>query len=170
MAKPTAPPLADNERCHCGSNSSYARCCQPLHLGSSHATTAQQLMRSRFSAFCTANVDYLIATHHPSKRRADDKQQLRTGMEDEQWLQLKICNSRQGSATDRTGEVEFIAFYRQGERLRQLHENSRFVQEQERWYYLDGDMLASAEKIEIQLGRNDLCWCASGKKYKKCHG
>jgi preprotein translocase subunit SecA len=21
-----------------------------------------------------------------------------------------------------------------------------------------------------QLGRNDPCWCGSGKKYKKCHG
>jgi preprotein translocase subunit SecA len=21
-----------------------------------------------------------------------------------------------------------------------------------------------------KLGRNDLCWCGSGKKYKKCHG
>jgi uncharacterized protein YecA (UPF0149 family) len=20
-----------------------------------------------------------------------------------------------------------------------------------------------------ELGRNDLCWCGSGKKYKKCH-
>ena len=22
---------------------------------------------------------------------------------------------------------------------------------------------------DIYLGRNDLCWCGSGKKYKKCH-
>jgi preprotein translocase subunit SecA len=21
-----------------------------------------------------------------------------------------------------------------------------------------------------QIGRNDPCWCGSGKKYKKCHG
>jgi preprotein translocase subunit SecA len=21
-----------------------------------------------------------------------------------------------------------------------------------------------------QVGRNDPCWCGSGKKYKKCHG
>jgi preprotein translocase subunit SecA len=23
---------------------------------------------------------------------------------------------------------------------------------------------------EHQLGRNDPCWCGSGKKFKKCHG
>jgi hypothetical protein len=22
---------------------------------------------------------------------------------------------------------------------------------------------------KVALGRNDLCWCGSGKKYKKCH-
>ncbi|HKV10438.1 MAG TPA: SEC-C metal-binding domain-containing protein [Thermoanaerobaculia bacterium] len=24
-------------------------------------------------------------------------------------------------------------------------------------------------KPRAELGRNDLCWCGSGKKYKKCH-
>jgi preprotein translocase subunit SecA len=23
---------------------------------------------------------------------------------------------------------------------------------------------------EAKLGRNDPCWCGSGKKYKRCHG
>ena len=23
--------------------------------------------------------------------------------------------------------------------------------------------------LEVELGRNDVCWCGSGKKYKKCH-
>jgi len=25
------------------------------------------------------------------------------------------------------------------------------------------------KKATISLGRNDSCWCGSGKKYKKCH-
>ncbi|HIG53357.1 MAG TPA: hypothetical protein EYG11_12075 [Candidatus Latescibacteria bacterium] len=24
-------------------------------------------------------------------------------------------------------------------------------------------------RIEVKPGRNDPCWCGSGKKYKKCH-
>ncbi len=24
-------------------------------------------------------------------------------------------------------------------------------------------------KSAVNLGRNDMCWCGSGKKYKKCH-
>ncbi|HEX7509706.1 MAG TPA: SEC-C metal-binding domain-containing protein, partial [Chitinivibrionales bacterium] len=24
--------------------------------------------------------------------------------------------------------------------------------------------------VDNQIGRNDPCWCGSGKKFKKCHG
>ena len=27
----------------------------------------------------------------------------------------------------------------------------------------------SESSQSVALGRNDLCWCGSGKKYKKCH-
>ena len=31
-------------------------------------------------------------------------------------------------------------------------------------------MFSRAERPkEVELGRNDLCWCGSGKKYKRCH-
>jgi len=35
--------------------------------------------------------------------------------------------------------------------------------------------VASAQVLEFidavdQIGRNDPCWCGSGKKFKKCHG
>ena len=26
------------------------------------------------------------------------------------------------------------------------------------------------QQAGAKLGRNDLCWCGSGLKYKKCHG
>lgn len=28
---------------------------------------------------------------------------------------------------------------------------------------------ASAKPKPTEVGRNDFCWCGSGKKYKKCH-
>ncbi|MEZ5505160.1 MAG: YchJ family metal-binding protein [Gammaproteobacteria bacterium] len=46
-----------------------------------------------------------------------------------------------------------------------LHERSRFVKEDGRWFYLDGEMLPLPSP-----GRNDPCWCGSGQKFKKCHG
>ncbi|MBW1924128.1 MAG: SEC-C domain-containing protein [Deltaproteobacteria bacterium] len=31
-------------------------------------------------------------------------------------------------------------------------------------------LLGARQPKEIpKLGRNDLCWCGSGKKYKRCH-
>lgn len=97
-------------------------------------------MRSRFSAFCTANIDYLINTHHPSKRHANDQQELANIITQCEWLQLKIISCKQGNNTDIQGEVEFIATYTQQGQLAQLHEKSRFVKEGEQWFYLDGNI------------------------------
>jgi preprotein translocase subunit SecA len=41
-------------------------------------------------------------------------------------------------------------------------------------YYDEEEMPAPVEQRvlaeEEQIGRNDPCWCGSGKKFKKCHG
>ncbi len=31
------------------------------------------------------------------------------------------------------------------------------------------NLISPKPKAEVALGRNDVCWCGSGKKYKKCH-
>ena len=55
-----------SEPCPCLSGMSYESCCEPLHREKQRAATAEQLMRSRYSAFALAEVDYLIATHPDS--------------------------------------------------------------------------------------------------------
>ena len=49
--------------CLCGSGLTYADCCEPIISGKKDATTAQELMRSRYTAFTKANVDYLMRSH-----------------------------------------------------------------------------------------------------------
>jgi SEC-C motif-containing protein len=129
-------------------------------------------MRSRFSAFCIGHVDYLISTHHPSQRRDDDRAQLAASLNHCQWLELSIIHCQQGSTDQQHGEVEFIASYRQDGQLAQLHERSRFVKEQGRWFYLHGDILETAQSTSkpSKPGRNQPCHCGSGKKFKHCHG
>lgn len=156
-----------NTGCRCGSQLAFEQCCQPRIDDSAPAETAEQLMRSRYSAFCRGNVDYLIATHHPSKHRPDDRQQLTDSIDHSRWLGLTIVRCQQGQSEDQQGQVEFIALYSDSEHLHQLHERSRFVKENGRWYYLDGELFDSAPKLP---GRNEACWCGSGKKFKKCHG
>ena len=52
----------DQSPCPCGGGA-YRSCCGPLHRGDQRAKTAEQLMRSRYSAFARGEIDYLLATH-----------------------------------------------------------------------------------------------------------
>lgn len=116
-------------------------------------------MRSRYSAFRKGLVDYLVETLHPDKRQADDREVLAQTIANTHWLNLQVISSS-------TDQVEFIAIYEEQGELGQLHERSRFVQENGHWLYLDGDILPA----QVNAGRNDPCPCGSGKKFKKCHG
>ncbi|WP_175483767.1 YchJ family protein [Frateuria terrea] len=112
-------------------------CCGPLHEGSP-APTAEALMRSRYSAYVLKREDYLLATWHPSTRPAHLK--LATQQPAPSWLGLSVKRHQHG-----TGEavVEFVARLRYGGgRAQRLHEVSRFVREDGRWYYVDGEILA----------------------------
>lgn len=118
-------------------------------------------MRSRYCAFVKQLADYLIATRHPDKRHLDSAPQLQQSFANTRWLGLRVLATEQGSAQDRTGYVSFAASYLSNDREDTLVERSLFQKEGDQWLYVEGD---------FKLGRNDPCWCGSGKKYKKCHG
>ena len=155
-----------NSPCPCNSNHNYIDCCQPVVEGNSDPTNAEQLMRSRYSAFVNHNVDYLFDSLLPDKRQSDERKRIENSFKDTKWVGLKILNKTHGGQSDATGTVEFVAFYYQtGSTLvRQLHENSSFIKSDEKWFYVNGKPLPP-----VKLGRNELCYCGSGKKYKKCH-
>jgi SEC-C motif-containing protein len=123
-------------RCPCGSGLSYGECCGPLHAGERRAATAEQLMRSRYSAFAVGDAAYLRSTWHPSTRPAvlDPEPGL-------VWRRLDVVRTEGGGPFDRAGTVEFRAFWRQGEGRGVLHERSRFVRAGGEWFYVDGDIL-----------------------------
>ena len=92
-------------------------------------------MRSRYSAFALGLGDYLLATWHASSRPAALDV---TTPPQPKWIGLKIIShARQDEAH---GTVHFIARCRIGGRAERLEETSRFVLEDGRWYYLDGDL------------------------------
>lgn len=153
--------MSDSSRCPCNSGLLYKECCQPLHLNKSVAEDAEKLMRSRYSAFQLGLVDYLLDTLHPSKRHPGERQALQESVNNTQWLGLKILDHK---AANNLAEVEFVAFY-EDDPVGQLHERSRFTREAGRWFYHDGLFLPA-----MKLGRNENCFCGSGKKFKHCHG
>lgn len=156
--------MTQTEECPCGSGNNYVNCCGPLHQGDLKAKTAEQLMRSRFTAYCKGETDYLIQTLHPSKRSSTDRQALQNAVSNSEWLKLEIHAVEAGLADDDQGFVEFSAYY-QEEQFGVMRERSRFLKEDGKWFYVDGEF----RKPQLP-GRNDPCWCGSGKKFKKCHG
>lgn len=150
--------------CYCGSQKRYKECCFPFISGNLKPDTPEQLMRSRYSAFCIKNVEYLISTHHLSKRQPNEREVLMQTIHETQWLGLKVLKTNKGQINQGFGYVEFVAVYK-NIKIEQLHENSKFIYENGQWYYLDGVILDP-----IKISRNEPCWCGSRRKYKRCHG
>ena len=123
--------------CPCGQSLKFVQCCGRYisDFEGTPAPDAQTLMRSRYTAFVLANRNYLIATWHPEQCPVD--LQLGPGVK---WLGLEVRHHKQ--IDDSHAEVEFVARSRgTGGKGQRLHERSRFVRDNGRWYYLDGDLL-----------------------------
>ena len=115
----------------------YGDCCARYHAGPLHllAPTAEALMRSRYSAFVRGDLDYLLATWHASTRPA----RLDANPAGLKWLGLAVQRHTVIDADHAT--VEFVARSKLAGRAERLHELSRFVREDGRWFYVDGDDL-----------------------------
>jgi SEC-C motif-containing protein len=125
-----APPAA--RTCPCLSGEQYADCCGRFHRGEAEAPTAEQLMRSRYSAFVVQDADYLLRTWHPDTRPKE--LELDPAME---WRRLDIVSTSRGGPLDSEGTVEFKAHFRHDGERGVHHETSRFLRRNKRWFYLD---------------------------------
>ncbi len=124
-------------RCPCGTGLPLAECCGRLHEGEATAATAEQLMRSRYSAFAVGDAAYLLATWHPTTRpRSLDLDR------DVRWTGLDVLATTGGSLLASEGTVEFRAHYVVRRTAGAQHENSRFVRDGGQWRYLDGVSLS----------------------------
>jgi SEC-C motif-containing protein len=119
-------------RCPCLSGDTYDECCGRFHAGRAHAPTAEQLMRSRYSAFSVGDVEYLRRTWHPRTRPAD--LELDPSV---RWTRLDVLDVRGGGPFDTEGTVEFRAYHRLDGVPGSQHEVSRFVREDGRWLYVE---------------------------------
>lgn len=125
--------------CPCGRSDArqrplaFVHCCGRYLDAGQIAPDAESLMRSRYSAFALGRLDYLRATWHPSTCPADLT--LEPSLK---WLGLAVRRVRSIDADH--AEVEFVARSRLQGRGARLHEVSRFVRENGRWWYVDGDL------------------------------
>lgn len=153
--------------CPCCSGLDYQACCGPIIAGAP-AATAEALMRSRYSAFATRQLDYIELTQSSEISAKFGRTDIARMADECEWTGLQIVG---GSERGDAAEVEFVARFRQDNREMLHAERSQFRREHGRWLYVGGRAeLREAQRSAVKVGRNDPCPCGSGKKAKKCCG
>lgn len=124
--------IDDAARCPCGTGLPYGECCAPIQRGAREAATAEALMRSRYTAFALEDVDWLLASWHPSTRPRS--LEIDPGI---RWLRLEIHSTTGGGPFEREGTVDFEAHWLVDGARGSMRELSRFRRDAG-WRYVDG--------------------------------
>lgn len=127
--------ITPNSPCPCGSRTKYKKCCAKYHKGA-YPTSALLLMKSRYSAYATGNIDYIIDTTHPDNTvYTTDTDKWKASIDifcqDTEFLGLKIVGFEDGESE---AYVSFVASLSSCD----MAERSRFIKEENRWLYESG--------------------------------
>jgi len=124
--------------CHCDSKIKFELCCEIFLKNIQTPATPEQLMRSRYTAFCLSDMNYIQKTMFGKLR--DDFNLNKSLAENKKckWISLNIISS---NTEDNIGFVEFIAQFSSYGKLHNLHEKSEFHFIKGHWYYVSGTIL-----------------------------
>lgn len=164
MQKTTENPtalLSATTNCPCLSGERYQHCCQPLHQFLRFPATAEQLMRSRYTAYVLQNIDYIVKTTAPSQQAVLNVAALQQWAETTSWLGLRI-KTHIPHLTPIHSIVSFEATFASPQGAQSHYEDSLFVNIDQRWYFVDPTVPLPTLKQP--------CLCGSGKKFKHCCG
>jgi SEC-C motif-containing protein len=153
--------------CPCDSQKDYSSCCEPYITGKKNPETPEALMRSRYTAYTMADINYIKATTRHEALIGFQELDAKHWAKRVCWIKLKVHNSSIENAN--TGYVEFEAQFVDGSRLKSIHEKSKFIREEGLWYYVKGSHIPTNESKQT-ITRNTACPCGSLKKFKNCHG
>jgi SEC-C motif domain protein len=121
--------------CYCGSEKDFDVCCKPLIDGLRLPSSAEELMRSRYSAFAVRDFNYLQATHDPETLPQFDLDSNRLWANKVHFLKLAVLESKESSEA---ASVEFKAYFRDEDQVHCHHELSQFRKIGPKWYYSQG--------------------------------
>ncbi|CEK10026.1 YchJ family protein [Legionella hackeliae] len=156
-------------KCPCGSSLNYALCCGSYINGASIPATPEALMRSRYTAYVQANIDYIKQTMRGSPLIHFDASDAEIWAKRVTWLGLKVVQAYLSQTNPNKGYVEFIARFKENNQPGTIHELSEFDYENGSWFYTAGH---EPEKISskslTKTPRNAPCPCGSQKKFKNC--
>lgn len=147
--------------CPCGNPSPYSDCCGRYHAGLT-PSTAEQLMRARYTAYVLGLIDYLKNTTLPAQQAGLDLEAIRDWSQNSRWLGLTVTPDTPTDPTRAKAQVCFLARWADAQGEHQHHECANFAQLDGYWFFIDPSVSLHS------LGRNDACPCQSGLKFKKC--
>lgn len=158
--------------CPCNSGNTFADCCEPIITQQQQAATAEQLMRSRYSAYALGHIDWIIESQAPEGRAHVDRNATEQWSKRAEWHRMEVLEVENGAENDTEGLVVFKAYYTLGGEEITHHEVASFRKEDGRWYFVDGVEVKPRpfKRTERKVGPNEKCVCGSGKKFKKCCG
>lgn len=151
--------------CPCGLNRPFDECCAPIIEGVP-ASTAEALMRSRYSAFVKRKLDHVERTHAPEVRDDFNRAEAERLAEESELKGLKICSVKE---TGDTAAIEFSMKIRQDKKEVIKTALSHFRCDRGKWFFVRSEPVKRQQRVS-KVGRNDPCPCQSGKKAKKCCG
>lgn len=152
--------------CPCGSGKYNNDCCDRFIKAQQLPVTPEELMRSRYTAYTQANIDYIIATMKSPAADQFDAKTAKKWAQQTVWIKLEVLKT---SIQETIGFVEFIAHFSLNNKKQFIHELSQFHLENGKWYYVDGKEMNTQIPVRVtHINRNELCPCGSGKKFKKC--
>ena len=123
-------------RCPCGLNINYEECCGLFINSQQLPVHPEQLMRSRYTAFTEANMDYIQKTMRGPITKNNDIEQTRQWAKEVKWLKLEVLHSEINSLDPNQGLVEFEAHYQQNHQPHVIHERSLFKKIEGHWFYI----------------------------------
>lgn len=127
--------------CACCSGQLYEMCCHVFISGMAKPDTAEQLMRSRYTAYARCEVPYIINTTHPSTRGQYNPKAIKEWATSSVWEKLEIVSTNKGAACDAIGYVEFKAYYSDSKNQHHIHhEYSTFEKLEKTWFFVEGEV------------------------------
>ncbi|MCK5682612.1 YchJ family protein [bacterium] len=157
------------EKCYCGTGKLYSECCEPFISGKKLPANAEELLRSRYSAYAVINMDYILETTSEPQKKLFDVETNKRWAEESQWKQLQIISTEEKPETG-ICNIEFVAHYFSDGIDQKHHEKAEFKKYDDRWYFDGGQAVKTQPYVrkDSKVGLNSKCPCGSGKKFKKC--
>lgn len=118
--------------CYCGRTETFEKCCGKFIKGLETPKNAEELMRSRYAAYCTVSMDYIVATTDLQVRFDFDHKANEEWARNSKFHKLEILKAEEAGTKS---IVEFKAYFNLDSSEHIHHEISTFRKTNGTWFF-----------------------------------